>query len=285
MPQELTDNQISALLKGINIPPQPQVLVDLQMEQLDPNCSINALAKIISQDVGLAGAVLKTVNSPFFNLTNKISSIQQAVNLLGIDSVISLVNAHSIRGALSDEQIIALGKFWDTAIDIAQVATHVAKQIGIDSPEEAYTLGLFHNCGIPLLMMRYPNYTEVMERAYADPVNTINATENIELHTNHCVVGYYVARSWKLPQHLCQAIHHHHQVGQHLADDRADSREKNLLSVLKIAEHLCGNYKIFGQQKEDYEWQRLQDQILIYVGLSQYDFENLRQQLNDQGLL
>ncbi|UTA48108.1 HDOD domain-containing protein [Simiduia sp. 21SJ11W-1] len=285
MPQELTDAQISSLLKGINIPPQPQVLVDLQMEQLDPQCSINALAKIISQDVGLAGAVLKTVNSPFFNLTNKISSIQQAVNLLGIDSVISLVNAHSIRGALSDEQIIALGKFWDTAIDIAQVATHVAKQIGIDSPEEAYTLGLFHNCGIPLLMMRYENYPEVMQRAYADPINTINATENAELHTNHCVVGYYVARSWKLPQHLCQAIHNHHQVAQQLVSDSVDSREKNLLAVLKIAEHFCGNYKIFGQQTEDHEWQRLQEQILIYVGLSQYDFENLRQQLSDQGLL
>jgi HD-like signal output (HDOD) protein len=97
---ELTEDQLATLLKGISIPPQPQVLVDLQLEQLDPHCSIASLAQIISQDVGLAGAVLKTVNSPFFGLTNQISSVQQAVNLLGINSVISLVNAHSIRGVL-----------------------------------------------------------------------------------------------------------------------------------------------------------------------------------------
>jgi HD-like signal output (HDOD) protein len=284
-PPELTETQLAALLKGISIPPQPQVLVDLQLEQLDPHCSIARLAQIISQDVGLAGAVLKTVNSPFFGLTNKISSVQQAVNLLGVSSVISLVNAHSIRGALSDEQIVALGKFWDTAIDIAQVATHVAKQIGIDSPEEAYTLGLFHNCGIPLLMMRHANYQAVMEQAYSDAHTLINDTENALLQTNHCVVGYYVAKSWKLPLHICLAIHHHHQADIQLANPAADNREKNLLAVLKIAEHLCGNHKIFGNQSEDYEWQRLQEQILIYVGLSQYDFEGMQQNLTDQGLL
>ena len=282
---ELTEDQLATLLKGISIPPQPQVLVDLQLEQLDPHCSIASLAHIISQDVGLAGAVLKTVNSPFFGLTNQISSVQQAVNLLGINSVISLVNAHSIRGVLSDEQIIALGKFWDTAIDIAQVATQVAKQIGIDSPEEAYTLGLFHNCGIPLLMMRHPNYQEVMEMAYADSVSNINETENRLLNTNHCVVGYYVAKSWKLPLHICLAIHHHHQVDLQIASPSVDNREKNLLAVLKIAEHLCGNHMILGQHNEDHEWHRLEEQILIYVGLSKYDLENLQQSLADQGLL
>lgn len=67
MTAQLTDDQIKTILQGIAIPPQPQILVDLQMEQLDPNCSVLSVAKLISQDVGLSGSILKTVNSSFFS--------------------------------------------------------------------------------------------------------------------------------------------------------------------------------------------------------------------------
>lgn len=281
---EITAEQVSAILKGITIPPQPQIMVDLQMEQFDPNCSIDHIAKLISQDVGLAGCILKTVNSPFYGLSNKITSIKQAVNLLGIKTVINLVNAQSIKGALSDEQIVALGKFWDSAIDIAQVSTHVAKQIGFDAPDEAYSLGLFHNCGIPLLMMRFENYAEVMEQSYAASEKSVTDIENELINTNHSVVGYYVAKSWKLPNHLCEAIHQHHQVNKILSEEQGDNRKKTLLAILKMAETICKNYKTLGNQEEDHEWHRIADNILVYVGLSQYDFETLRQQVNDMGL-
>ncbi len=84
---DLTQEQIQKVLQGIAIPPQPQIMVDLQMEQMSPDCSISAIADLIGQDIGLAGSILKTVNSPFYGLSNKITSINQAVNLLGVKSV------------------------------------------------------------------------------------------------------------------------------------------------------------------------------------------------------
>ena len=281
---ELTQDQIESLLRGISIPTQPQILVDLQMEQLDPHCSLKRIAELISQDVGLSGSILKTVNSPFYELSNKIGTVMQAVNILGINTVVNLVNAHSIKGSLSDEQIVALGKFWDCAIDIAQASVSIARHLGVNSPDESYTLGLFHNCGIPLMMQRYPNYAEVMHTAYGQADEPINKIENRLLQTNHCVVGYYVAKSWKLPRYLCEAIHDHHNAVDVIADDRADARKRTLLAVLKIAEHLCGNYRHLGEQSEDYEWQRLSTVALEYVGLSQYDFETMTQHLRDLGL-
>ncbi len=77
---ELSDEQIKKVLQGISIPPQPQTMVDLQMEQASPNCDIKHIAKLISKDVGLSGSILKTVNSSFYGLSNKISSIEQACN-------------------------------------------------------------------------------------------------------------------------------------------------------------------------------------------------------------
>ena len=99
---ELTTEQIQQALLGISVPPQPQIMVDLQMEQYMPEPDLGAIAKLISQDPGLSGALLKIVNSPYFGLTNRIVSIQQAVNLLGCNTVINLINAQSIKGEMSD---------------------------------------------------------------------------------------------------------------------------------------------------------------------------------------
>jgi HD-like signal output (HDOD) protein len=281
---ELSKEQVQKVLQGISIPPQPQIMVDLQMEQMMPDCDINAIAKLISQDIGLAGSVLKTVNSPFYGLGNKITSINQAVNLLGVNSVINLVNGLSIRGELSNEQIIALGKFWDTSMEVAMAAAAIAKQIGFPYADEAYTLGLFHNCGIPLLMMRFDNYPDVLKRAYGDSERRIIDLENEELKTNHAVVGYYVGKSWNLPVYLCQAIHEHHSISKIIDDDGADPKKKTLLAILKMAEHICGNYRTLGDQEEDYEWQKISETLLLYVGLSQYDFESLQEQIREMGL-
>ncbi|WP_018275575.1 HDOD domain-containing protein [Teredinibacter turnerae] len=284
MSTELTPEQIQKVLQGIAIPPQPQVLVDLQMEQLKPDWSIQEIARLIGQDVGLSGSILKTVNSPFYKHSNTITSIDQAVNLLGVNSVVNLVNALSIKGALSDDDIIALGRFWDTAMDIAITSSVIAKQIGVPNPEEAYTLGLFHNCGVPLLMSRFANYNQVMIEAYADAGERIVEVENRRINTNHAVVGYYVAKSWNLPDYLCEAIHEHHRIMKTFAEESASARKKTLLAVLKMAEHICGNYRILGQQNEDYEWARIREIVWMYTGLTEYEFASLKLQIEEMGL-
>lgn len=275
---ELTTEQIRSMLLGISIPPQPQIMVDLQMEQLAPECTIQGITRLISRDVGLSGSIIKTVNSSFFGRKNKISTVQQACQLLGIDCVVNIVNALSIRGELSDEEIVELGLFWDSATDVAMMAATISKQIGVHAPDEAYTLGLFHNCGIPLLMERFDNYADVMREAYASPEPRIIDVENRLLQTNHAVVGYYVAKSWRLPAYLCEAIHDHHSAQEIFADqDYPDTSKKNLLAILKMAEHLCGLHRSLGGQETDLEWQQLEEDILIYVGLTAYEFQNLTQ--------
>ena len=284
MPNSLTQEQIQKVLQGISIPPQPQIMVDLQMEQLQPDCSLQNIAKLICQDVGLSGSVLKTVNSPFFNLTNTITSVQQAVNLLGVNTVINLVNANSIRGALSDEDIIALGRFWDNALEIAQAAAAISKQVGYPYADEAYTLGLFHNTGIPLLMSRNSNYADVIVKAYACDYRRITETENELISTNHAVVGYYVAKSWNLPKYLCEAIHEHHHVNKVLADEKADNRKKTLLTILKMAETCCGTHRALGKNERDYEWESIEENVLMYCGLTEYEFGSVRQFVSELGL-
>jgi HD-like signal output (HDOD) protein len=286
MDKELSAEQIQKFLQGISVPPQPQIMVDLQFEQVMPNPDLKAISRLISQDPGLSGALLKIVNSPYFGLVNKVSSIQRAVNLLGSNSVINMVNALSIRGEMSDETIVTLNRFWDTAQDVAMTCMTRAKRIGCESMDEAYTLGLFHNCGIPLMLKRFPNYMDVLEESYASASRELRVvdTENRLLNTNHAVVGYFTAKSWNLPMHLCEAIANHHNALAIFSDDNGrDAQLKNLLAILKMAEHICRSYQVLGNQSEDHEWESIEALVLDYVGLSEYDFENLRESIRDLG--
>ncbi|MDO2306053.1 HDOD domain-containing protein, partial [Escherichia coli] len=71
----------------------------------------------------------------------------------------------------------------------------------------------------------------------------------------HAVVGYYTARSWRLPEHVCEAIANHHNALSIFGDESArDTQLKNLLAILKMAEHICGSHRILGNQPEDHEW-------------------------------
>jgi HD-like signal output (HDOD) protein len=286
MPQELSAEYIQHVLQGISVPPQPQIMVDLQMEQVMPSPDLRAIAKLIGQDPGLSGALLKLVNSPLFGLANRIASIQQAVNLLGCNTVINLINAQSIRGELTDEAIVTLNRFWDTAQDVAMACLNLAKRIGYHAPDEAYALGLFHNCGIPLMLKRFPNYMAVLEEAYASATDErrVVDTENRLLNTNHAVVGYFTAKSWNLPLHLCEAIASHHNALAIFTEDASrDAQLKTLLAILKMAEHICASHRVLGNQAEDHEWQSIERLVLEYVGLSEYDFENLRESIRDLG--
>jgi HD-like signal output (HDOD) protein len=285
MAEALTQEQIDSVLLGIKIPPQPQILVDLQIEQIMPDPDLNRIASLISRDVGLAGTILKVVNSPFYGLSNKITSVNQAVSLIGLDSVINIINGVSIKSEMSDETIMHMNRFWDTANDIAMIATNIAKQVGFPKPDLAYLLGLFHNSGVPLLMNRFANYLEVLEQFYSENSDRIIDVENALLNTNHAVVGYYIAKSWNLPRILCEAIAEHHNCKRHfLNQQQSESEVKTLLAILKLAEHVCGSYRILGNQEIDHEWGLVGEEVLTHLGLGEYDLEQIQANAEEMGI-
>lgn len=283
----LDDEQIQRILRGITVPPQPQIIVDIHMEQAMPDPDIRRIGKLISQDVGLAGTILKVVNSKMFGLKNRITSIEQAVQILGLQTIIRITEGLSIKGQMDDETIIALGGFWDSAMDVASVSATIARDIGFQSPDKAYCLGLFHNCGVPLLMRAHVEYPDIMRESYARPGERVIDTENRLLKTNHAVVGYFVAKSWSLPQDLCEVIAEHHSsedIFRESARASYDSGKKTLLAILKMAEHICSLHKVLGGSDEDYEWDAISHDLLAYVGLSDLDFDDMSARLENLGM-
>lgn len=270
----VTQENIESILKGITIPSPPQIIADLQMEMAMPDPDLNEMADMISKDPGLAGGVLKTLNSPYYG-NRDILSISQAVMMLGMTTIANIVNTLYLRDNLyqhddvSDETLKSMAHFWDSATDVARACRIVAQRLRVNDPDMAYMLGLFHNAGIPLLMQRFPDYPETIVQSYLLDGERIVDVENIRHKTNHAVVSFYAARSWKLPEILCRVIAEHHNVLEIFSDkDKTDPEEKSYLAILKLGEHLAGLSRTLGNNQIDEEWKQVEEKVLDYVGLS-----------------
>lgn len=286
----LIQENIEKVLKGITIPSPPQIITDLQMEMALPEPDLTEMASMISKDPGLAGGVLKTLNSPLYG-NRDIASISKAVMMLGMTTVANIVNTLFLRDSMSqnddvsDDTYEAMVRFWDSATDVARACRLVAKRIGIHDPDMSYMLGLFHNAGIPLLMQRFPDYPKVIVESYLLNGARIVDVENQHYETNHAVISFYAARSWKLPEILCRVIAKHHNAAEIFSDkDKTHPDEKSYLAILKVGEHLAGLSYTIGNSESDEEWLQIGDKALDYVGLSQFDYDDLAGLAADKGI-
>lgn len=286
MPHTIDEKLSQDILRGIVIPPCPQIVADIQLELAMPEPDINVIADLVNRDAGIAGTVLKAINSPLFGLAGKVKSVFHAVNLLGLKSVINIVTALSLKKVLSDDSVIAMNRFWDTANDVANTATIVSKYTKLGAPDEAYSIGLFHDCGIPLMMMKFPEYMKVLEEAYSSADKKITDIESEHFKTDHKVLGFYTAKAWRISEHVCEVISVHH-CPMPIFENSPDMRTpvKDLLAVLKIAEHVSAAYKTLGACSQHHEWEQIKEAVLDYAGLVDDDLVNLIDECKEAGIV
>ncbi len=264
----------SNTVSGVFIPPQPGLFTQIQ----ECGADIQKIAGVISIDPGVSAAVIKVVNSPAFGLPNQISSIPQAVTMLGIERVVSILKTLLLRESIAHlETRLDMNMFWHASSSVANVASTICRQLNLAVADEAYSLGLFHNCGIPILASKFENYQQIMELSYDREDGQITKEEFKSFGVHHAAAGYRVARVWNLPKVICLAVKNHHSVGRVLDDQSIESPTlKTLLCVLKMAENMVNLPEKLAQCDIDYEWQSVGPKVLEFIGISEYDYEDLR---------
>lgn len=269
-PTPLDRAETARLLQGILIPPQPRALLEVLTEHRKADPDLIRIAKSISTDVGMSAALLKAANSPAFGGNTRVTNIQQAVSRLGLRTTVSLVKGLALRMAMSGPKL-SMEQFWETAGYTATVCSLLARRFRVMPADEAHMLGLFHDCGIPLLMQRFPNYGQVLQEAWHNLDRTLVAFEEAALRTNHAVVAYLVARAWQLPETVLLVIREHHN--ETLLIETQDPLAERI-ALLMLAEHLV---HLFLRATEDHTWERTGSRVLTLLGLSDHEFEDLKE--------
>ncbi|MBV1869657.1 MAG: HDOD domain-containing protein [Gammaproteobacteria bacterium] len=281
----MSDNDLitaDKLIDKIDIPAQPELLIAINRESKKGQCDFDLVADMISNDIGIASEVLKTVNSPLFGLNQTITSIQQAVGLLGLLRIITLVRDVSLRQMVSDG--LDLSQFWIAASKDAQICGLIATQSKIIDPEEAYTFGLFHNAGIPILMQNYPDYEEQIHGdSMLSGLEATKAEDNV-YKVNHAIVGYYLCDKWFLPEHICKALFYHHR--SHLVFKKTKKHDDPfviLLALLVTAQHITGA-KEGAANEEEYplHWKAMQPKLREIFQLDENGYNDLINKTKEQ---
>lgn len=270
---DLSVKRAEELLKGVMIPPQPTILVNVLNERSKPDPDLERIGDIISSDVALAASMLKVVNSPFFGLRRKIGSIHHAVRLLGLGNVVNIASGLMLKAAFADQRGPFMDAFWKHSARQAVVATMIARETRVSSVEDAYAGGLFADCGVPVLRRRFANYSELYAQAQIVTEYTFTEYEEEEIGTNHAVVGYMMAHGWMLPDVLAQGILQHHDPVEHFGGAGVDADPgAQLQAILHTTLYIC---RVIDGLPVTKEWSEHGEAILAFLGVSESFVERM----------
>lgn len=248
---------------GVRIPPQPRVLGELRrlMQHQEPD--LRRLARTINQDPGIAAMLFRLVGSSAYRQHQPFDSIERILQTIGVPQTFNLVQAITLAGAGSiDRHRAAYEAFWARSQAVAQLSMLIAdERIAVCNifPDQAYLAGIFHDCGVPLLMQRFPSYCSDMKLGVAGRWIDL-AAEDRKYNADHCVIGYLIARHWRLPAFICDAIRYHHLIGEPGLDEA-----RSMAAILQLAIDI--HHRTLGADNPD--WQNFADDVLGELGLSE----------------
>lgn len=278
---QVDDKVLADIGRGFAIPARPELLLELQniMQQSEPK--LDDVAALIAKDVATSATILKTINSPLYGLARSISDIKKSVRYIGLNGVYSLVTTCLIKQGYDQKDCaIELESFWNNANNIANAAVFIGSQIKHRiSAEKLFTIGLFHDCGIPAMAMKYDNYKTTFEFAQQNPSKTLPQIEEHVYQVNHAILGYYVASSWRLPKDICQLILRHHD--RELLHTLDQSEFQLAFAILKTAENLVSEYKDF---RATADWTYLKDSVFTVLEIDDEDYADWHEDLQEQWL-
>jgi HD-like signal output (HDOD) protein len=260
-------------IKTIDIPPRPLIIDQVRAAMNEEVPNFKRVGELISADVSLAGGLIKTANSPYFGYQSRARSINEALLMLGLDTTCRAIAAISLRQAFPNSAHYE--RFWDASAKIAVLSGWLARRLKKPKlrVDDAYTYGLFRDCGIVILLRRFPEYKMTLHRANNEAVLSFTALEQSELPTDHAVIGCLLAQNWWLPNEICQAIRHHHELASiATADSGVPLASRYLIAIGQTAEHLL--QQVIGRCHTE-EWPKLGAACLHLLDLEEENLPEL----------
>ena len=217
----MTEFSLAAIERVDNLPTLPQVAIEVNRLMQDPDVSLPQVSGLIEKDLALTPRILKLVNSSFFGLSSRISSIPRAVVLLGFNTVRSALLSVAVIDAMAtgrSDDTFNIPSFWKHSLTVAVISRYISQQTGLVDKENAFTAGLLHDIGKVVLWQHFKDWFITVREKTAPQSLPFYRGEDQEDDFCHAGVGAFLARRWQLPDLLCRAIRFHHLPGRGAQD-------------------------------------------------------------------
>lgn len=206
---------VEDLLKQSNkLPNVPDVVKELIQQLNNPNADYQAIAEKVAKDQTLSLKILRLVNSAHFGLRRKISSINEAVIMLGMARLKTLVIASGVVGSVKSAEGLNLYQFWSHAFGVATQARWLAEQTATINPDTAFTTGLIHNAGQLLLHTAQPALAIQIQQQCDQQVAGRTEAEQSLLGFTSPEAGEALLKHWQFPAEISAAVRQHRHPDQ-----------------------------------------------------------------------
>jgi len=197
-----------------SLPTLPDTAVRLIDLANRDNYQVSDIITIIERDPAIATRVLKVANSPFYGFLGKISSIDHAVTLLGMNELKNIVLASALSIYFGNGKQLghsSLNNLWKHSVVTAFVARMLGEDLGDHDIASLFLIGLIHDIGF-VIMSRYfkEEFSELMEIAGEKDVELYTLEKKI-VGASHCEIGALILKNWKLPHKVVLAVLFHHE--------------------------------------------------------------------------
>lgn len=256
----------------IQIPSPPTLLGELNTLLDAADVNLKKVAELLARDAGITALLFKLAASPAFGGRKAPDSVDQVISLLGLGTVADLVRGLLLRASLYGDSAF-YAWFWERSDDIARIAGAVAaerRSVTRLPPGHVQLAALFHDCGVPILAGRFPEYIDFFRHGAGHNYVWPRVKEtDARFNTSHAVVGNMVAKHWKLPDYVCEAVRLHHDTAI------KERRVAMLVAILQLAAHL---YNLHGM-KDDTGWEDNRDAALAALDMNEQDLLDMEEDL------
>lgn len=218
----------------VTLPSLPGTVAQIMQLVDDPACPLSEVAKAISSDPPLAIKTLRLVNTAYYGLRQKVTTIEHAVVLLGTKVIKNLAFTATVLDIMKD----GMDNFFRHSVACGAAMRAIALNrtggLPIESPDEAFVYGLLHDIG-KVLFEKYmaAEMQQVRNVVQADNVPAYQAEQTI-IGIDHAEMGASIGLKWKLPDPLVASIRAHHNIA--LAQDPDHAK---LAAATAIADLIC----------------------------------------------
>ena len=206
------EDVLKTLLQSDELPTLPTVASQLITLTSREDTTLADIGNLVAQDISISAKILKVSNSAFYSFPQQIGSIKQAVSILGMNAVRSLVLSFSfltIKGG-KQESRFDFKRFWERSLASAVASKLILENVKGADTEQIFISGLLQNLGELILAKIFPEqYDKVIGRV-EDNQHDLLVAEEAEFGINHTLVGTEIAKSWGFPDILIKPILHHH---------------------------------------------------------------------------
>jgi len=266
------DAALNTILTSAQLPTLPVVAAKLLELTAQKEAAFSDIADLIAQDMALSAKILKVANSSFYSFPRQIVSINQAVSLLGINAVQSLVLGFTFlsMGTGQNSSMFNFDLFWERSLVGATAAKLIGEMVPQFNPEEIFTISLLQNIGQLIFALTVPSrYDHILQLlAVSDKDVSEISLEEEYLAIPHTTSGFEVARVWGLPPTLLAAIRYHHAPATYPGTDQ---QELLSIKVVYLADLVT---RVFYSCAPEYHYRQLHDQARQLLGLDGLKIKN-----------